>query len=270
MWVVVALGAASAIATPSCEYPDYVFVSAGGAAGLTSGGMSGSAGMAGEVAQGGAPVAGANGVGGATGGTAGTSVAGAGGDGGTAAVGGASNVLFEDDFEDGDAAGWFATDGTWSIVGDGGNNVYEQSSTLDQFMASAAGNGSWADVVIEADVKVLSFGDSSTSTLAGVYARFLGISNHYYLALRGDQKIAIRKKVNDSNSTVGTPTAAAVIDTGNWYHLKFSVIGSTLSAELDGAPILSFEDTDITGSGPVAVGTDFTTAQFDNVVVYAP
>ncbi len=270
--IALAVGLVSVLAAPSCEYPDYVFAAAGGAAGMSplSGGTAGASG--GESATGGTAGSGGSSGTGGNGASAGAlATAGAAGEAnGSAGAAGASNLLFSDDFEDGDASGWVATNGTWSVVGTGGDNAYVQSSTLDEFVASAASVGSWADVVIEADVKVLNWGDGSTSTLAGLYARFAGIDNHYYFALRGDQKVAIRKKVAGSNTTIGTPTAAALIETGISYHLKFEVIGTTLSAYIDDAPILSFTDSDITAAGPVALGTDFTTAEFDNIVVRAP
>jgi hypothetical protein len=238
---------------------------AGGSGGSSAGG-SGAAtatgGAGGSV--GGAGVGGDGGIGGSSDGSAGS--AGAPGAGGCAAGTLAQGELFFDDFECG-ADQWVAVpaDG-WSIVEDA-SQVYQQGIPDSEFRVSAAGDENWTDQVVEAKVKVLAFTGQSTSYLAGVYARFKDLDNHYYVGLQSNGELKIKKKFAGSNTSISSsaPTAIAV---NTWYVVKLEVIGSTLKAYLDGTLVLTVTDTDsVIDRGGIALGTKNATAMFDDVKV---
>jgi pectate lyase len=85
-------------------------------------------------------------------------------------------ALLSDDFESGNANNWTATMGTWSVVQDGGSYVYYQSSTSEG--RTSAGNQSWTNYSIQADVKVDNFNGTNRAYVAGRYAD----GNNFYAA----------------------------------------------------------------------------------------
>lgn len=224
----------------------------------------------------------ATGTGGTAGGSGGSAGAGTGGASGTTAAGGAApfdagppgTVLFSDDFENGSAK-WIAPLPGFSIVMDG-SNVYSESVVENKVHIASAGDVAWTDQIVEARVKVLSFGGSSTSYLAGVFARVKDENDYYYAALQSDGQFKIKKKSGGNNSSISTGLKGLTVSENTWYTVRFSAIGSTLTLNVDtvppqpaAVPPLTATDTDI-ASGGIAVGTTNATAEFDDVKVTVP
>jgi hypothetical protein len=242
----------------------------------------GSIGTGGYVAGTGGAFTSTGGTPGSTGGSASGSGGSVGSTGGVTSTGGAPStggavtgvdsghpgtLLFSDDFESGSAK-WVTPLPGWSIVVDG-SNVFSQSAVENKLHVAAAGDVAWTDQVVEARVKVLSFGGSSTSYLAGVFARFKDSDNHYCAALQSDGEFKIKKKFGGSNSSISTGAKGITVAENTWYTVKLAVIGSTITLYVDGAQILTTTDTDIAAGG-VAVGTTNATAEFDDVKVTVP
>jgi hypothetical protein len=238
-----------------------------------------SEGAGGPPGAGGAPQSGAGGASPAAGGAPGmggrgSGGAGAGGAGTGGAAGTSGTLLFSDDFESG--AGKWETDsksapGDWTVVMDG-SQVYKQGTLSNTWRAAAAGDINWTDQVVQARVKVLAFGDQSTSYLTGICARFHDEMNYYCAALRYDGKLVIRARLNNNATTLAS-SSAAVIAAGNWYTVKLEAIGTTLNAYVsDGtASPTKITATDSTvASGGVALGGQNTTVEYDDVTVTAP
>src|SRR5918997_4380497 len=78
-----------------------------------------------------------------------------------------TQVLFTDDFEDGNANGWTKTGGTWTVVTDG-TRVYKQSGTSSDARARA-GSSAWTNYAVQARVKPLSF--NGTDRFVALLAR---------------------------------------------------------------------------------------------------
>jgi hypothetical protein len=210
-------------------------------------------------------------VGGGGAGSTGCPSAGAGAGGAAGASGAAGAPAFFDGFDDGNASGWIRspnTPGDWAIVCDGGY-VYRQSTLAPQLHVAAASGASWTDQIVQARVKVLSFGGGGASDAVGVYARFKDLSNHYYVALRNDGRIAIRMTVGGAGTTLPGTAISAGIVSGTWYTIKLSAVGSTLQAYVDGVLKATATDTSIADGG-VAVGATNCTAEFDDVRVTIP
>lgn len=85
-------------------------------------------------------------------------------------------TLFSDDFESANSDQWTATTGTWSVVKEGSSNVYAQTSTSEG--RTSAGNVSWNNYTIQADVKVDNFNGTNRTYVAGRYKD----GNNYYAA----------------------------------------------------------------------------------------
>jgi pectate lyase len=180
--------------------------------------------------------------------------------------------LFSDNFEAGAASAWTAsTSGDWSVVTDG-SRVYRQATVVNSLRVASAGSASWQDQSVQARVKVLAFGGTSASSsyLAALCARYTDENNHYYLALRSDGKISIRRKIEGSNASIGSAiTPGQLITTGTWYTVRLEVTGTTLKAYVDGVLYDTVTDTSFS-AGKIAVGSSNASVVFDDVVVSAP
>jgi hypothetical protein len=245
--------------------------------GDTSASTSTGAGATGGEASSGSGATGATGGTGGTGGTATSSGAGGdteGGSGapptGSAGAGPDSGTeLFFDDFEDENADGWIPNaNADWDLTEDG-SWVYRQETDLEHALrASAAGDSGWTDVLVEARVKILDIEPGSTGHWAAVFGRFQGLDNHYYVALRSDGKLAIRRRVNGSTQSI-SDSAGEGIEPGTWYTVGLEIQGTSLRAYLDGDLLATATDSEL-DSGGIAVGTDNASAVFDDVRVTVP
>jgi hypothetical protein len=181
-------------------------------------------------------------------------------------------VLF-DDFEDGDAAGWMPTGGTWSIVNDGGS-VYRGANGSGN---SIAGSATWTDQSVEARVKVVQFGNDKMGFRGGVIARYASASNFYVFLYDGSGGLRLLK---DNDMPAGRTGNCAKVDAalapGSWHTLKLSVSGSTsvrLQTFLDGTLVHDCTSSSGTvpagGIGAYVYGSN-TIVEFDNVQVSTP
>ncbi len=300
-----ALTAAAAVLASGCLTPDgyYRDLDAGagghggsGAAGATGGGGAGPAtggttgtggsvttGSGGTTGTGGAAgKGGATGSGGsvATGGTTGSggSVAtgGSPGTGGTTATGGAAgagSTLFSDDFEHG-VATWFTNGlGTASTATDG-STVYELDCPMSKVCLAANGDVAWTDVLVQARVKIVSFNGSSSSYYAAVCARVEDADDYYCVTLRSDGNVAIRGDIAGSSGSIGSSASYGVV-TGTWYTVQLKVVGSTITASINGTPVLpkagssAITDASLTHGG-IGLAVDNGVAEFDDVLVTTP
>lgn len=182
--------------------------------------------------------------------------------------------LLRENFENfqGAAAGWNTSPGSmWAVQTDPElvSNVYTQSETTSSTPDLAtAGDGAWRDVVVEADMKILTFNGSSSSYMAGLCVRVKDAKNFYLIGVRSnDGKLGLRRYADDATNLVQSDDATGT--TGVWYHLKVEAIGSTLTAYRNGT--MMFSETDATHpSGGIALCTVRASASFDNVVVTTP
>jgi hypothetical protein len=275
---------------------------AGGAAGSSGGagqggstggnrGGGGSSGTGGSAGNGGS--GGSSGSGGSGGGSGGSSpgTGGSAGTGGTTGAcmappfdGGApGSTLLSDDFEDGNADGWLnsQTSSTgvprWGVsLSDAGSLSYSETGTLTSTIYVAV-NGSrvWTDVSIEAKVRILSIGGSSSSNFAGVCARFSDLDNFYCAALRTDGRVGFRSRVGGSSTTLGSAiTVAPPVGVNVWYTIRLVVRGTTLNAYYNGSttPVDTYAilPSECIASGGVALAVSNVTAEFDDVKVTVP
>jgi hypothetical protein len=172
-------------------------------------------------------------------------------------------TLFQDDFEDGVDNGWTKAAGTWSVISDG-SRVFDQSTTSGDALASA-GDVTWRDVAVSAEVKPVSFNSSGGFTK--LLARYTDPLNHYYLLLRSNNVLEMRKLVGGAKTTLASKSLS--VAPGVWYKLRLEVTGSSLKAYVNDALQLSVTDSSLAG-GCVGVGAYNARAEFDDVVVLAP
>ena len=92
--------------------------------------------------------------------------------------------------------------------------------------------------------------------------------DYYLLALRGDGRMDLRR-VSGYAETILTTTSATVIAANTWYTVRLVAVGTSLTAYLNGSPILTAVDATYP-SGEIGLQTDNAIAQFDDVVVTTP
>jgi chitodextrinase len=171
-----------------------------------------------------------------------------------------STVLFQDDFEDGDAAGWTAVSGTWSVATDG-TNVYSQTSTSGEAIAYA-GNSTWTDYTYEAKVKLnTSFGN------AGLVYRYADASNFYMFRLNNNGgKVELYKRVGGTFTLVAS--AAQTVSIGQFYTLKVVTTGNNMIGYVDGVEKINWTDSVAElSSGQIGFRMSSSAAKFDDVKV---
>ena len=166
-----------------------------------------------------------------------------------------------DTFETGNAVDWTSdASGVWSVMADG-TQVYRQ--TLDSVSANRAvlAGTDWTDQWVEADVKPISHDGSNR--FYGVVARYADASNYYYLILRTNNTVELKKLVGGSATTLDTAGFAS--STGNWYTLRLEVVGTSLKGFVNGQLLVEATDAEF-DEGSAALLTFFTEASFDDVI----
>ena len=117
--------------------------------------------------------------------------------------------LLQDDFEDGNAAGWLATSAGWSVVSSQGSRKYRQvRETFDT--RSTLTNVDWTNVAIEADVRPLLF--NGADRFAALMTRYTDDRNYYYLSLRSSNTLRLVRKVNGTNTTLASTSLAVPVN----------------------------------------------------------
>src|SRR5688572_5010107 len=169
-------------------------------------------------------------------------------------------TLLTDDFQDGNANGWTTAGGAWSVVTDG-SLVYRQSGTTGD-ARSRVGSTSWTNYTVSVRVKPLSF--NGTNRFVSVLARAQSDTSYYYLALRSNNTVELKKLVNGTATTFAT--AAVTVTIGTWYTLALEVSGSTLRGSVNGGSALTATDSQY-AAGPAGVNTFNATASYDDVLV---
>lgn len=162
------------------------------------------------------------------------------------------------DFENDSIENW-QTLGTWTKV----DEVYAQSD-LAAGARSIAGVAT-DDQIINARLRRTSA--AGTNNWFGLAARYRDAGNYYYITLRNDNTIALRKLVN--NAIVELDVAPLTVTTNTWYRARLEAVGTQLRAYINDQLLLEATDTShATGRyGPVMYRT---AAQYDDILAVQP
>ncbi|HYN93960.1 MAG TPA: right-handed parallel beta-helix repeat-containing protein [Pilimelia sp.] len=169
-------------------------------------------------------------------------------------------TLFADDFADGNSAGWTPSGGAWAVVPDGTPALRQSGTSADA--RARAGSASWTDYTVTARVRPISFAGSNR--FVAVLARAQSATSYYYLALRSNNTVELKKLVNGAAATLAT--AAVPVSAGGWYALSLQVTGASLRGTVNGGAAVTATDTQF-AAGQVGVATFFASASFDDVAV---
>ena len=168
------------------------------------------------------------------------------------------------DFEGG-AQGLNALAGQFTVAQRGSTRVYRQSSLTGD--AVAIDPTDRKTTLITADVRPTAFEDNTR--WVGLMARYIDENNMYYLMIRGDGAVRVRKKVNGVITELhGYQPFPPVSPVGTNYRVSFEVVGNRLSYYRDGQQIFQTYDPGFSLShGRAGVRTYRATADFDNVII---
>jgi hypothetical protein len=177
-----------------------------------------------------------------------------------AGVGAASAAtLVSDDFEDGNAAGWTTTGGTW-IVNNEDSRVLHQSSFAANALART-GEPGWRNYTVRADVRPTSF--NGLPGFAGVVARANSTAAYYALVIRPDDTVALIRSINGTAITLAS--APLAVSAGSTYSLALTVSGQSLTGTVGDVELTASDGFLFTGAAGLV--TTWTSASFDNVVI---
>jgi len=171
-----------------------------------------------------------------------------------------ADTLFSDDFEDGNSSGWSGSGGSWSVATDG-TRVLRQGGTSSDARFTA-GTQSWTAYSVQARVKPTAF--SGSNRFVAVLARVQSNTSYYYVALRGNNTVELKKLVNGSSTTLDT--ASLTVSTNTWYTVRLDVSGTSLRGYVNGNLLTEATDSQFS-TGRIGVATFYGAANFDDVVV---
>ncbi len=165
--------------------------------------------------------------------------------------------LFSDNFDDGNADGWTVSGGSWSVS----SGAYQQTGTSSDARARA-GTATWANYTVSVRVRANAF--NGANRFVALLARAQSNTSYYYVALRSNNTVELKKLVNGSATTLASTSVSVSI--GTWYTLSLRVEGSTLTSQVNGASTLTASDGQYS-TGQVGVATFNASATFDDINV---
>jgi pectate lyase len=168
--------------------------------------------------------------------------------------------LFTDNFEDGNRDGWTTSGGTWAVATDG-SRVLRQSGTSSDARARA-GQTTWDNYTVTARVKATAFNGSNR--FVAVLGRVQSNTSYYYVALRSNNTVELKKLVNGSSSTLASTSLTVSLNT--WYTVSLQLSGSSLRSTVNGGAALTATDSQF-ARGQIGVATFNASANFDDVAV---
>ncbi|CAK4853276.1 unnamed protein product [Aphanomyces euteiches] len=173
-----------------------------------------------------------------------------------------NTVLFQDDFNDGNANGWTSTSGTWSVI----SSAY--SGTANSGLSySVAGDPAWTDYTLEAKVNVTN--NVGGNKDAGLVFRYTDVNDYYVLYLKNNdntgRKMEIVKVVGGVKTSLTFANPSIAPDT--FYTYKIVLNGTSIQAYKDGTLVLSTTDSSFSSGKIGARVFANTNARYDDILV---
>jgi hypothetical protein len=168
----------------------------------------------------------------------------------------------QDSFQTSNAAGWTPLPGSqFEIAQVWRTRKYRQSNTAGH--AGAVLNGSdRALQAVQADVTRRT--SAASDAWFGIASRYTDAGNHYYVSLRANNRIELRKVTNGVETTLAS--AAMTVTTGRPYRVQLVSSLALQQVFVDGRKVLQAFDRTHT-SGLAAIRMYRSAADYDNVVV---
>jgi hypothetical protein len=159
---------------------------------------------------------------------------------------------------------WTNVDGAWRYAADENSSLFYSQTSPSGNARAVTGVSTYAQQV-QGKIRVTGFG--ADNAWVGLLARFVDARNYYYVTLRRNGAISLRKLVNGTITELDTATLP--IGVGTWYAVRLEAVGSAVRVYVDGELRLEATDTSH-AAGRFGLVTYQAAADFDDVRASAP
>ncbi len=175
------------------------------------------------------------------------------------------DLVFDNDFEDGEITGFYISSDKWQVIKDGGNSALELSGTGSGNTTASFGSNDFSDGVIEFRIKYKNFDGFILIFRASggeVYTLYLAPTD-------GEIKLGYGNAANDWNlEPFRNGISLLNFSEDVWYDIKLEVLNDQMTLWVGGNKTLSSQDSRLQQGGlEFAIQYDGTVF-LDNVKVY--
>jgi hypothetical protein len=123
--------------------------------------------------------------------------------------------------------------GQWYWQYEGANNLFRQTSnTGDARAAIDPGINQLVDQIVEARVRIKSFGAGNGEKWVGLMANYREPENFLYMSLRSSNVLTLRRVEGNRVRQIGAVVLPVALDT--WYQLRLDAVGDRVRAYVNG------------------------------------
>jgi hypothetical protein len=190
-----------------------------------------------------------------------------------------AGYVFVEDFSSTVTTEWQALDmqgstinpGVWSVVlGDSGSVLTQGKLDMDTWHIAYADTELGRDQIVEARLRVLDFYAESPSCSAALLGRYdPRYDSGYFVALRADGSVTLRKRENGTSAAWGGSTEQG-FRAGVWYTVRLEIVGAAITAFIDGVEVYHVTDESPLTGGHVGLGAFGTTLEVDRIFAAEP
>ena len=190
-----------------------------------------------------------------------------------------AGYVLDDNFETGEAPGWRvvgapdsgAYAGGWSVILGNSGSVFSQGVLdADVWHIAYATAKIGPDQIIEATLRPVDFYAAEPSYAIALFGRYDPTTDSgYFVALRGDGSVIVRKRDHGTNASWGGAVDAGILP-GAWHTVRLEILGTAINAFVDGTPVYSVTDDSPLAGGGVALGTFGATMEVESILAAGP
>ena len=173
-------------------------------------------------------------------------------------------ALIQDDFEDRNVAEWTQIPGSVVSVPFNGLSAFYRQSSVAADAGSLRTGVDMRNQAIEAEVVARSVAAGAGERWFGLTVRQTDPDNLYFLTLRNNNTISLRKRVNGVVTVLQSNSMAVLLN--RRYKLRLEAIGSRINAYVDGQLRINVTDRSLRG-GTMGLRMFRTATDYDNVVI---
>ncbi|MFC4313609.1 FG-GAP repeat protein [Steroidobacter flavus] len=172
------------------------------------------------------------------------------------------NELVQDDFQDGDAAGWSTLPGsTFAVAASGASRFYRQTNTTGNAAALWPALYGSNDQSIQADITPRAF--DGADRWFGLVTRYTDADNYYYVTARSGGGIQLKRMQGGAFTTLGS--AALPVAIGTTHRIRLESVGDHVRVFVNNRPVIRVRDAALSGGQP-GLMMYRTQADYDNIV----
>lgn len=158
---------------------------------------------------------------------------------------------------------WDTDPGAWSAVWANDNQQLVQQDL--SFDARAVARVDANDQIVQTRARADNFASGPGSRWFGLIARYSDPDNYYYITVRKDNTISLRKLVNGAVQVLDS--APLTVSAGTWYSLRLEAVGNSVRAYVNGNLLLEANDASH-ASGRYGLMMYKTAATYDDFIAW--